>query len=55
MNKKWFTLHYAPLRPYVNRITRKTCRFLSDILPDILVIGVSVWLLMQLWEFCFWR
>lgn len=55
MFKKWFTLRYAPLRPYVNRCARRIALFVWDWLPDLLVILVSVWILMQIWEMCFWH
>lgn len=55
MYKNLVTLYYAPLRPYVNRYLRKLGKFCKDVLPDVLVILVSVWLMMQLWEFCFWH
>ena len=55
MDKNWFTLRYAPLRPYVTRYSRKLGRFLWDNVPDVLVILASVWILLQIWELCFWR
>ena len=55
MNKKLVTFNYAPLRPYVNCFARKLGRFLWDWVPDVLVIIVSVWIFMQIWELCFWR
>lgn len=55
MIKKKVALYYAPLRPYVNRYTRRLGRFLWDWVPDLLVIFVSVWCIMQIWEFAFWH
>ena len=53
MIKKWFTLRYAPLRPYVNRCTRRLGRFFWDNVPDVLLIFISVWLLTQIGKLCF--
>lgn len=55
MHNKWFTLYYAPLRPYVNRFVQKTRRFLWDWLPDFLLIITSVVVFMFIWELCFWK
>lgn len=55
MNKNQFTFYYAPLRPYVNRYSRKLVNFLRDWLPDVLLIAVSVAAIMLLWEICFWH
>ena len=47
---------YSPLfRRPLFRIYYKTRRFFWNVLPDVLVIGGSVWILMQIWEWCFWR
>ena len=47
---------YSPLlRRSLRRIFYKFRRFLYDVLPDLLVIAVSVLILMQIWEWCFWR
>lgn len=43
------------LRAPIRRIYYKTKRFLWNVLPDVLVIAVSVLILMQIWEWCFWR
>lgn len=55
MIKNWFTLRYASLRPHVTRCARKLGHFIWDNLPDVLLIFISVWILMQIWELCFWR
>ncbi len=41
-------------RRSLRRIWWKTKRFLWNILPDVLVIGGSVFALMKIWELCFW-
>ena len=55
MIKNWFTLRYASLHPHVTRCARKLGRFFWDNVPDLLIILISVWILMQLWELCFWK
>ena len=55
MNKNWFTLRYASLRPHVTRCARKLGHFIWDNIPDVLLIFVSVSILMWIWELCFWR
>lgn len=47
---------YNPLlRRSFRRIVWKTKRFLLDVIPDVLVIAIAVLILMQIWEWCFWR
>ncbi len=48
-------LRYSPLRRSVNRLARKTGRFLWNILPDVLVIFGSATIFMVIWEICFWH
>ena len=54
MDKEMVTSYYAPLRPYVNKYARKLGRFLYDWVPDVLVILISTWIILQIWELCFW-
>ena len=55
MNQNVSTLSRAFFHGPLRRIYYKTRRFLWNILPDVLVVAVSVVILMQIWEWCFWR